>query len=345
MDVFSAIVFVGGLALLIHGMHGMSTALEALAGDRLRSALGKMTATTFRGAVFGTAVTAAIQSSSALTVMLVGLVNAGVMELRQTVGVILGANIGTTLTPWILSFAGVGGDAPLLRLLAPETIAPVAAFVGMLLSMLAKKPKKKEFGAALVGFALLLLGMRIMGDAVSPLARLPGFARMLTAFHNPLLGVLAGTAFTALIQCSAASVGVLQALSLAGGVTYGMAIPVVMGQNIGTCFTALLSGIGTSRNARRVGMIHILYNIIGSVAFLLGFYLFDRLAGAAFGKRPVGPAGIALIHSVFNVASAIVFLPFSGQLEALSKKIIPNAAGKGRVRGAPRRKAAEKTTQ
>ena len=262
MDIFSFITLFGGLALFLYGMNLMSAGLEKLAGGKLEGILKKMTASPVKSLFLGIGITAVIQSSSAVTVMLVGLVNSGIMELSGTAGVIMGSNIGTTVTAWILSLIGIDSDNVWVRLLKPESFSPVLALVGILLMMTAKTSRKKDIGSILIGFAILMYGMDFMSDSVSPLADMPEFTSMLTAFRSPLLGIVTGVVLTAVIQSSSASVGILQALSLTGGISYGMAIPIIMGQNIGTCVTALISSIGVSRNAKRVAVIHISFNII-----------------------------------------------------------------------------------
>lgn len=252
MDMYSLVSIIGGLAFFLFGMNIMSSGLKKVAGDRLESVLQKMTDSPIKGLIFGAVITIAMQSSSALTVMLVGLVNSGIMSLLQTVGIIMGSNIGTTLTAWLLSLSGVKTDNPVLLMMKPEYFSPIIALIGVLLIMGGKKQKHKDVGFVLVGFAVLIHGMEWMSDALSPLAEMPEFTSILTAFRNPFLGVLIGTIFTGVIQSSAASVGVLQALSLTGHITYGVAIPIIMGQNIGTCVTALISSFGVSKNAKRV---------------------------------------------------------------------------------------------
>ncbi len=323
MDIFSVITLLGGLAFFLFGMECMSGGLEKLAGGKLQVTLKKMTASPFRSIVFGAGVTVAIQSSSALTVMLVGLVNSGIMELHQTVGVIMGSNIGTTLTAWILSLAGIDSNVFLLNLFKPDSLAPISALIGVVMIMACKQKKRKDIGGVLVGFGLLMYGMKMMSSAVAPLADVPEFASMLTAFRNPLLGVLTGAVFTGIIQSSAASVGILQALSLTGSVTFGMAVPIIMGQNIGTCVTALLSSMGTSRNAKRVAAIHILFNAIGTGVFLIVLLALDAIFDFAIKDRTIGAVDIALCHSVFNLATTVLLLPFQRQLESLSRVILP----------------------
>ncbi len=326
MDIFSVISLLGGLAMFLYGMHAMSAGLEKLAGGKLQSTLQRMTSRTVTSLLFGAGITIAIQSSSALTVMLVGLVNSGIMELGQSVGVIMGSNIGTTLTAWILSLSGINSDAILLKLLKPENFAPIAALIGIILMMASKKARRKDAGGVLVGFAILMYGMQLMSSSVSPLADMPEFAGILTAFNNPILGVIVGAVFTGIIQSSAASVGILQALSLTGCVTFGMAIPIIMGQNIGTCVTALLSSIGANRNAKRVAMIHVLFNTIGTVLCLVLFYGLNAIFQFSFTNAPIGAVEVALCHSVFNFATTAMLLPFGKQLERLSRLLVPDKA-------------------
>ncbi|MBS5480032.1 MAG: Na/Pi cotransporter family protein, partial [Clostridiales bacterium] len=257
MDIFSLFTLFGGLAFFLYGMHVMSSGLEKMAGGKLEVLLKRMTSNPFKSLALGAGITIAIQSSSALTVMLVGLVNSGIMQLGQTVGVIMGSNIGTTLTAWILSLAGIESDNFFIELLKPESFSPLIALVGIVLIMASKQTRRRDIGGILVGFAVLMYGMELMKNAVSPLADMPEFESILTAFSNPILGVVVGAVFTGVIQSSAASVGILQALSMTGGVTYGMAIPIIMGQNIGTCVTSLISSIGVNKNAKRVAVVHI----------------------------------------------------------------------------------------
>ena len=322
MDIFSLFTLCGGLAFFLFGMNTMSGSLEKIAGGQLESVLKKMTSNPMKSLLLGAGITIAIQSSSAMTVMLVGLVNSGIMELGQTVGVIMGSNIGTTLTAWILSLAGIEGDNFFLRLLKPQSFAPLVALIGILLNMVSKSAKKKSVGTAMVGFAVLMYGMELMGDAVEPLADMPQFSSLLTAFRNPLLGVLVGAVVTGVIQSSAASVAILQALSLTGTITYGMAIPIIMGQNIGTCVTALLSSIGVNKNAKRVGVIHISFNLIGTIICLSLFYLADLFCHFEFVSESINPVNIAVIHSIFNITTTVILLPFSKQLERLASVII-----------------------
>lgn len=324
MDIFSVFTLFGGLAFFLYGMNVMSAGLEKIAGGKLEKGLKKVTSSPFRSLLFGAGVTIAIQSSSAMTVMLVGFVNSGIMELHQTIGIIMGSNIGTTLTAWILSMAGIQSDNLWIRMLNPESFSPIVAVVGILLIMVAKQRKKKDIGTILIGFSVLMYGMTLMSDAVSPLADIPEFANMLVAFRNPLVGVLVGTVFTGVIQSSAASIGILQALSMTGNITFGMAIPIIMGQNIGTCVTALLSSIGVNKNAKRVAVVHIYFNIIGTIFCLSIFYLSNMIFHFDFIEHTIGPVWIAGVHSVFNIVTTALLLPFAKQLERLAKMTIKN---------------------
>ncbi len=328
MDIFSLFTFCGGLAFFLYGMTTMSKSLEKMAGGKLERLLKRMTSSPFKSLLLGAGITIAIQSSSAMTVMLVGLVNSGVMEIGQTIGVIMGSNIGTTLTAWILSLTGIESENVLVNMLKPENFSPLLALAGVVLIMGSKKQRRRDIGRILVGFSILMYGMELMKNSVSPLADLPEFSQILTAFQNPLLGVLVGVVFTSVIQSSSASVGILQALALTGSVTYGMAIPIIMGQNIGTCVTALISSIGVNRNARRVSVIHISFNVIGTAAGLILFLGGNMLFHYSFMDLPVGAVGVAFCHTVFNVFTTVLLLPFSRQLERLARRIIsdePNA--------------------
>ena len=322
MDIFSVFTLFGGLAFFLYGMHVMSSGLEKMAGGKLEVLLKRMTSNPFKSLALGAGITIAIQSSSALTVMLVGLVNSGIMQLGQTVGVIMGSNIGTTLTAWILSLAGIESDNFFIELLKPESFSPLIALVGIVLIMASKQTRRRDIGGILVGFAVLMYGMELMKNAVSPLADMPEFESILTAFSNPILGVVVGAVFTGVIQSSAASVGILQALSMTGGVTYGMAIPIIMGQNIGTCVTSLISSIGVNKNAKRVAVVHICFNIIGTVFCLCVFYLLNLLFHFAFVEQAISPISIAAVHSIFNVVTTALLLPFSKQLEKLATLLV-----------------------
>lgn len=318
MDIFSVFTLCGGLAFFLFGMNTMSKSLEKMAGGKLERTLKRMTSNPASSLLLGAGITIAIQSSSAVTVMLVGLVNSGVMELGQTIGVIMGSNIGTTLTAWILSLSGIESGNVWVKLLKPENFSPLVALIGILLIMASKKQKRRDIGRILMGFAILMYGMELMKQAVSPLQDMPEFASILTAFNNPLLGVLVGAVFTGIIQSSAASVGILQALAMTGAVTYGMAIPIIMGQNIGTCVTAILSSIGVSRSAKRVAAVHISFNIIGTIICLLLFYGVGSFLPFTFMDDTAGAVSIALCHTVFNVFTTAMLLPFSKQLEKLA---------------------------
>ena len=322
MNIYSICTLCGGLAFFLFGMHVMSQSLEKIAGGKLEATLKKMTSNPFKSLALGAGITIAVQSSSAMTVMLVGLVNSGIMQLEQTVGVIMGSNIGTTLTAWLLSTAGIKSDNVLISMLKPENFAPIIALIGIIMIMMSKKKKRQDIGTIMVGFAVLMFGMELMKDAVSPLAEMEGFSKLLVAFKNPLLSVLFGAVFTGVIQSSAASVGILQALSLTGTISYRMAIPIIMGQNIGTCVTALLSSIGVNKNAKRVTVVHMSFNIIGTVVCLAGFYGLDALINFSFVDKPIGAVEIAAVHSIFNIVTTLILLPFSGQLVKLAKKLI-----------------------
>ena len=318
MDFFSVLTLFGGLAMFLYGMQVMGDGLAKVSGGKLERILENLTSSPVRAVLLGAGVTAVIQSSSATTVMVVGFVNSGIMKLSQAVGVIMGANIGTTVTSWILSLAGIQSDNFFIRLLKPTSFSPVLALVGIIFLMFAKSEKKKDIGTILVGFSVLMFGMESMSGAVKPLANVPEFTGILTKFSNPLLGVLAGAVLTAVIQSSSASVGILQALCMTGAVSYGVALPIIMGQNIGTCVTALLSAIGANKNARRAAMIHLYFNLIGTLVFMGLFYLINGIVGFSFMGDAAGPAGIAVLHSAFNVTATILLLPFSGLLEKLA---------------------------
>ena len=322
MDIFSLFTLCGGLAFFLYGMTTMSKSLEKMAGGRLERLLKRMTSNPVKGLLLGAGITIAVQSSSAVTVMLVGLVNSGVMELGQTIGVIMGSNVGTTLTAWILSLTGIESESVFLNLLKPENFAPLFALAGILLIMGSKRQRRRDIGRILIGFAILMSGMEMMKNSVSPLADMPGFSDLLTAFRNPLLGVAVGAAFTGVIQSSAASVGILQALALTGSITYGVAIPIIMGQNIGTCVTALISSIGVSRGAKRVSVIHIAFNIIGTAIGLIVFCGGDLLFHFPFMDSAVGAVGVALCHTIFNIGTTALLLPFSRQLEWLARAAV-----------------------
>jgi len=301
--------FIGGISFFLYGMSVMSEGLRHLSGARLEDVLARACRTPLRGVLFGALVTAAIQSSSATTVMVVGFVNAGLMHLEHTVGVIMGANLGTTVTAWLLSLAGVSGDVPLFELLKPQTLSPLLAAVGVVLILSPKFQKLHRLGSVFVGFGILFAGMEAMSDAVLPLAKDPRFGEILTLFQNPIAGILAGAVFTAILQSSSASIGILQALTVTGAVNLSLAVPVIMGQNIGTCVTALLSGIGTEKNARRAAFVHLYFNVTGTVLCMLAFYLLQLFA-VIEGKLVINEGGVALIHTAFNVTTTLLLLPF-----------------------------------
>ena len=331
MNIYSILQLCGGLAFFLFGMHVMSGSLEKLAGGNLQKILKEVTSNPVKSLFFGAIVTIAIQSSSALTVMLVGLVNSGIMELAQTVGVIMGSNIGTTLTAWILSLSGIESDNLFISMLKPENFSPVIALIGVIMIMGSKKEKRKDVGIIMAGFAVLMYGMQLMSGAVSPLADMPEFTGLLTTFNNPFLGVLVGAVFTGVIQSSAASVGVLQALAMTGAISYSMAIPIIMGQNIGTCVTALLSSIGVNKNAKRVSIIHISFNLFGT-AIGLAVYCVTRYAvDLTIFNDSITPVMIAVFHSIFNIATTIILLPFSNTLVKIAKKLVTTDNADGQV--------------
>ncbi len=329
MDIFSVITLLGGLAFFLYGMNVMSGGLEKMAKGKLERTLKKVTSNRFLAMCFGAAITIAIQSSSALTVMLVGLVNSGILEFGQTICILMGSNIGTTLTAWILSLAGIDSDVFLLKIIKPENFSPVFALVGIIMMMVGKKQKTKNTGNILIGFSVLMYGMTLMSDSMAPLADMPEFTHILTAFSNPVLAVLVGAVFTGIIQSSAASVGILQALSMTGGVTYGMALPIIMGQNIGTCVTALISSIGVSKNAKKVAAVHLSFNIIGTLICLIPFCILDAVFDFSFTHMAINPFMIAVCHSIFNVVTTAVLMPFTKQLEKLANFIVRDKKGKG----------------
>lgn len=327
-SIFNIFTMLGGLAFFLYGMNVMSTGLEKLTGGKLEVALKKMTSNKLKSILLGMGVTIAIQSSSAMTVMLVGFVNSGIMTLEQTIGVCFGSNIGTTFTAWILCLGdikdtGSGGVISfILKMLKPESFSPLVALAGVILIMFAKKNKKKDIGRILVGFAVLMTGMTLMSDSVDPLANSPEFQKTLTAFKNPVLGVLVGAAFTGIIQSSAGSIGILMAFSKSGALTYGMALPIIMGCNIGTCVTALLSTFGVNKDAKRVAWTHILVKIIGTLVLLPIIMVLQSLFNLAVFDSTVGYVGIAVMHTIFNLATTVMFMPFTKQLVALSKLVV-----------------------
>ena len=318
MTIFNLFSLLGGLSMFLFGMSIMGEGLEKRAGSRMTAILAQLTSSPLRGFLLGLGVTAVIQSSSATTVMVVGLVNSGIMELRQAINVIMGANVGTTVTAWILSLTGLQGDSFVIQMLKPASFTPLLALWGIGLHMFSKKAKRKDTGTVLLGFAVLMFGMETMTAAVKPLAEIPQFAQILLLFSNPILGVLAGALITGIIQSSSASVGILQALSATGNVTYGTAIPIIMGQNIGTCVTALLSSVGTTKNARRAAVVHLYFNIIGTVVWLSVYSVLNAVLKFEFTSWSATPAGIAIVHTSFNVLCTAVMLPLAGRLEKLA---------------------------
>ena len=325
MDLFNVLNLIGGLSLFLFGMTLMGQALERRAGNRLKALLGRMTTNRFAGLLTGLGVTAIIQSSSATTVMVVGFVNSGLMTLKQSINVIMGANIGTTVTAWILSLAGIESSNFFIRLLKPSSFTPVLALAGIIFYMASKNSKRKDTGLILLGFATLMYGMETMSDAVSVLRNVPSFQQMFLAFTNPVLGVIAGAVLTAIIQSSSASVGILQALASTGAVSYGAAIPIIMGQNIGTCITAMLSSIGTTRNAKRAALVHFAFNLIGAAVWLTVFCLVKAILAPIFLTQAADLMGIAVVHSMFNILCTLLMLPFSQVLEQMVCRILPDA--------------------
>ena len=325
MSIFDVLALIGGLCLFLFGMNIMGDSLERRAGDGLKTLLGKLTGNKLKGFLTGMGVTAVIQSSSATTVMVVGFVNSGIMTLKQSIGVIMGANIGTTVTAWILSLGGISGDNIFVKLLKPMSFTPILALIGMILLMFGKTSKKKDTGMILLGFATLMFGMNAMSDAVSGLANVPEFQNLFLMFKNPILGVLVGLGITAILQSSSASVGILQALTVTGQVSYGAAIPIIMGQNIGTCVTALISSVGANRNAKRAAVIHLSFNIIGTAVWLTVFSVLSLILKPAFLDSSASYLGIAVAHSIFNILCTLLLLPMSSLLEKLALKLVPDA--------------------
>ena len=324
MTIFNVFSLLGGLALFLFGMDIMGKALEKQAGGQLQKILSKLTDNPLKGFFLGLGVTAVIQSSSATTVMVVGFVNSGIMELHQAIGIIMGSNVGTTVTSWILSLSGLQGDSLLINLLKPTSFSPLLAFIGILLYM-CKSEKKKGVGTILIGFAVLMTGMTTMSNAVLPLQGEEWFTSLFVRFSNPILGVLVGALVTGIIQSSSASVGILQALSATGVITYGSAIPIIMGQNIGTCVTALISSAGANKNAKRTAFVHLYFNVIGTILFLCGFYGLNALIGFAFFNETANTFGIAIVHTIFNVVTTAILLPFNRLLEKLAILTVPDS--------------------
>ena len=323
MDFFDLLTMVGGLALFLYGMDVMGDGLAKTSGGKLEQILEKLTSTPIKAVLLGAGVTAVIQSSSATTVMVVGFVNSGIMKLSQAVGIIMGANVGTTITSWILSLTGIESENFFIQLLKPSSFAPILALIGIFMMMLTKDSKKKDIASIMLGFAVLMFGMETMSEAVKPLADVPEFTNILMIFTNPILGMLAGLVLTAVIQSSSASVGILQALCATGSMSFGIALPIIMGQNIGTCVTAMISSIGAKKNAKRAALIHLYFNIIGTVLFMIVFYAINSFVHFEFLNDAANPMGIAVIHSTFNIAATLVLLPFGKVLVKLATLTIP----------------------
>ena len=328
MDIFHFLTLIGGLCLFLFGMNLMGQALERRAGNKLRTLLDKMTGRVMAGFFTGLGITAIIQSSSATTVMVVGFVNSGLMTLRQAIHVIMGANVGTTVTAWLLSLSGIDGSSLWIQLLKPTSFTPVLALIGTVLYMFCKDTKKKDTGMILLGFATLMFGMDTMSGAVAGLKDVPAFVQLFVLFKNPVLGMLAGALLTAIIQSSSASVGILQALAMTGAVSYGAAVPIIMGQNIGTCVTALLSSVGANKNAKRAAVVHLLFNVIGVVVLLAVFCIVQAVAAPAILGEQATMSGIATVHSVFNIVCTAMLLPVSGLLERLAIRLVPEGKHK-----------------
>ena len=324
MNIFGILSMIGGLALFLYGMDAMGAGLSKLSGGRMERLLEKLTSKRIMAVLLGAGVTAVIQSSSATTVMVVGFVNSGIMKLNQAVGIIMGANIGTTITSWLLSLTGIQGSSVVLQMLKPSSFSPILAVIGVGLIMFTKNEKKKDIGSIFIGFAILMYGMEAMSGAVAPLADNEKFTGILTMFSNPLLGLLAGTILTAVIQSSSASVGILQALCATGAVNFSTALPIIMGQNIGTCITAIISSIGTSKNAKRTAAVHLFFNITGTIIFMVVFYTLNVFIHFQFLNTAASPAGIAVIHSLFNIGATILLFPFANLLEKMAIFVIPD---------------------
>lgn len=318
MDFFDVLTMIGGLALFLYGMDVMGDGLAKTSGGKLEKILEKLTSSPLKAVLLGAGVTAVIQSSSATTVMVVGFVNSGIMKLSQAVGIIMGANIGTTVTSWILSLTGIESSNFFIQLLKPSSFAPVLALIGIAIMMMSKDSKKKDIATIMLGFAILMFGMETMSGAVKPLAEVPEFTNILTVFTNPILGMITGLTLTAIIQSSSASVGILQALCATGAMSYGVALPIIMGQNIGTCVTAMISSIGAKKNAKRAALIHLYFNMIGTIVFMLVFYAINAFVHFSFLNHVANPMGIAIIHSVFNIVATLVLLPFGKGLVKLA---------------------------
>ena len=333
MDIFGVLTLIGGLALFLYGMNVMGAGLEKMSGGKLEQLLEKLTSNPLKAVLLGAGVTAVIQSSSATTVMVVGFVNSGIMKLSQAIGIIMGANIGTTITAWLLSLTGIEGSSFFMQMLKPSSFAPILALVGIIFIMSGKSDKKKDLGSILLGFTVLMTGMDMMSGAVKPLADVPEFTNILTMFDNPVFGVIAGAVLTGIIQSSSASVGILQALSVTGVFTFSSVIPIIMGQNIGTCVTAMISAVGANKGARRTAFVHLYFNLIGTVLFLTVYFIGNAIIGFSFADQVVGEVEIALIHTIFNVFTTLVLLPFTRVLEKLAYLTIPLGEDEQHVKG------------
>ena len=333
MDIFGVLTLIGGLALFLYGMNVMGAGLEKMSGGKLEQLLEKLTSNPLKAVLLGAGVTAVIQSSSATTVMVVGFVNSGIMKLSQAIGIIMGANIGTTITAWLLSLTGIEGSSFFMQMLKPSSFAPILALVGIIFIMSGKSDRKKDLGSILLGFTVLMTGMDMMSGAVKPLADVPEFTNILTMFDNPVFGVIAGAVLTGIIQRSSASVGILQALSVTGVFTFSSVIPIIMGQNIGTCVTAMISAVGANKGARRTAFVHLYFNLIGTLLFLTVYFIGNAIIGFSFADQVVGEVEIALIHTIFNVFTTLVLLPFTKVLEKLAYLTIPLGEDEQHVKG------------
>ena len=322
MSIFDLLSMIGGLALFLYGMHILSDGLEKLSGGRLERVLEHLTNNRLKAVLLGAGVTAVIQYSSATTVMVVGFVNSGIMKLSQAIGIIMGANVGTTITSWVLSLTGIESDSLLLQLVKPTSFSPILAMIGVVFIMFIKNGKKRDLGSIFVGFAILMFGMDMMSSAMQPLSEVPEFTQFFTMFTNPVLGIIVGALVTAVIQSSSASVGILQALCASGTVTYAAAVPIILGQNIGTCVTAMMSGVGASKNAKRAAIVHLLFNIIGTTIFVIVFYSLNAILHFSFMSDQANRAGIAFVHTGFNISATLILLPFANVLEKLSLFVI-----------------------
>lgn len=331
MDIFGILTLIGGLAMFLYGMNVMGAGLEKMSGGKLERILENLTSNPIKAVLLGAGVTAVIQSSSATTVMVVGFVNSGIMKLSQAIGIIMGANVGTTITSWLLSLTGIESGNFFIQMLKPSSFSPILAMIGIILIMSGKSDRKKDIGEILLGFSVLMYGMQAMSGAVEPLADVPEFTNILTMFNNPFFGVIAGALLTAVIQSSSASVGILQALSVTGAFTYGSVIPIIMGQNIGTCVTAMISAVGANKGARRTAFVHLYFNLLGTIVFLVLFYAGNAVFRFTFTEDTVGVAGIALIHTIFNLFTTVVLLPFTKVLERLAYLTIPKTEDEKRA--------------